>query len=162
MLRAYTRRGPLRLEWQVKPTTPAARSAWATQLTQFTAGEVWRTFGRRCEWPAAWYMQVLDGKAAIVPQLIDETRGLTELLDQLRQQHGPTLWVLQQLGISLGDLTREPANPSGQWLAQMRHFARDADRLGHNGQRLLQAAEAVATRRVRAATKEHDKPAGGR
>jgi hypothetical protein len=148
-LRVYTKRGPLRMEFQISPAKRAARRAWAGQLNTFKPDEVWRHFGRKVEWPAAWYMNVLEGKAAIVDQVRDEARSFNAMMDALRLQSGSRVWMLEHLGVPLSDLSRAPTNPDGQWLADMERIAAEAEQLGHDGERLRRAARKLSKSRVK-------------
>jgi hypothetical protein len=133
-LRAYDRRGPLRLEWQFRPEK---------QVGAFLPGHIidkgpealWRTLSQSAVFPMPWYRDLLHGDA------IEWTKGekvdssLRDAIEQLRTQMGPTLWALKLLG-ALDDLCVEPEKPRGEILRKFSRWSKEAAGEGYNNQEL--------------------------
>jgi len=139
--RAYTRRGPLRIELEIKPQKPLHRSAWSEMLAKYQPAELFRALGKQIIWPFAWYHEILEGSAVELPGKIDKKHEFRTMVDNAIHQFGPTLWSLVQVGFPIEQLARAPANPDGLWLEKQKLLAAGANEYGYNGDRLCEQAK---------------------
>ena len=130
-LRAYDRRGPLRLEFQWSPPKQSRRHI-PTMLLEQGPGNLWRALASDHVWPLDWYMRLLKGDELQLPPVDPEAATtLTKAFDAIRDQHGSTLWAMMLLGVQLGDLAKPPPDKMrGQDVKKFLGWARDAREMG--------------------------------
>lgn len=141
-MRAYDRRGPLRMEWQWRPEREVGHVVPIIALNN-GAAPVWRSLASACVFPMEWYRQLLDGESVEWKSVESEQTTLLRALDQLRAQWGTTIWALEQIGIQLGELARDPVDQAtgimrGEVGVKMLTWAKEAPRLGYDGSKLEQ------------------------
>jgi hypothetical protein len=131
MLRAYDRRGPLRLEFQWAPPKQSRRHIPMMLLEQ-GPGNLWRALAKDHVWPLSWYKRLVDGEQLDLPP--DDPEAATTLakaVDAIREQHGATLWALMTLGLTMGDLAKPPPDKiRGRDAMKLLGWARDARDMG--------------------------------
>jgi hypothetical protein len=119
MMRAYDRRGPLRIEMQWRPQGEA-REIVPELLVRKGACHMWRRCASRVRLKLPWYEELLVGDIEDVPRDPRSTSALDEAMFQLNRQFGPTFFMLGQMGFTLDDLRSTPGQFSG---VQSRKFA---------------------------------------
>ena len=135
-LRAYDRRGPLRLEFQFRPDRKTGGFLPGIIQSQGVAS-MWRSVAYACVFPMDWYQALLKGRVLELRRAVKEATALEQALDQLRHQVGSTLWAFQQLGLSLADLARAPDSPMrGDLAAKLLRYAKEGSALGYDGDKL--------------------------
>lgn len=137
-LRAYDKRGPLRLEWQFRPTRQLG-GFLPEILRRRGPRPLWRTCAQYAVWPLPWYQELLEGDTIDWPLERTKAGGLQSYLDSLREQHGPNLWALMLLGLTLQDLAVEPERPRGRVITKYTRWADEAPEVGYNPEALKKA-----------------------
>lgn len=146
--RMYTKRGPLRVEFEVKPEASCVREWLPFALKKYGAAGLWRWCGKRIEFPLPWYQDLLLGEVAEVSRAIEAETRLEGTMAALRRQFGQSFFALLLAGVKLEDL----ADGSKKWrVQQQRRFATwpaDARALGYDPsaleKRLLEEREALS------------------
>lgn len=138
-LRAYDRRGPLRLEWQWGPSRDAAPevAGWFKKHGLVTW---WRRLATAAVWPMPWYKALLADDAERVPvEREDETR-FNQAVAAVRDQLGASLWAMLTLGLKLEDLAVDPGKKlRGDVAAKFHRWSKEADENGYDGAALREA-----------------------
>lgn len=135
-LRAYDRRGPLRLEFQWRPSSEVGRVV-PEYLERKGAAAVWRSMAESIKFPMPWYQELLAGEVAVLPKMHETDSALMQVLEHLQVQLGTTLWALELLGIDVRTLAVEPEAPMrGDLAAKQLRWAADADVQGYDGDKL--------------------------
>ena len=135
-LRAYDRRGPLRLEFQFRPDRQVGRVLPGIIESQGVAS-MWRSLAYACVFPMDWYQALLKGRTLELRREVREATALEESIEQFRQQLGSTIWAYQQLGITLADLARAPEAPMrGDLAVKLLRWAKEGSSLGYDGAKL--------------------------
>ena len=135
-LRAYDRRGPLRLEFQWRPEREAGTTV-AHALSKRGNAYVWRSLAERIKFPLPWYQDLLTGDVASWSKTAREDTLFGEVIDQLQTQWGVTLWALEQAGMTLHDLATPPEAPMrGDVVVKLLRWAAEADLEGYDGDKL--------------------------
>jgi hypothetical protein len=136
MLRAYDRRGPLRIEWQWKPSDREVRATLPSVLQRYGPAGMWRHLGASCVWPCTWYQQLLKGECADIVHAPKRPDDLARTMAAIIEQLGPTLGAMQLAGVHLGELAVVPKKPNAEqvrkwaaWVAQARDLGYDPSRL---------------------------------
>ena len=132
MLRAYDRRGPLRLEWQWKPAEPIVRTCVPGALERYGAAGIWRKLGERCVWPLPWYKQLLAGDCAEIEKAPTRPDDLAKMIAALREQFGAQFWALGCLGVGSDDLAVRPIKPNAEQVRKWEAFCEQAPDLGYD------------------------------
>jgi hypothetical protein len=132
MLRAYDRRGPLRLEWQFKPKHRFIRQAVPDALERYGAAGLWRNLAHQCIWPMTWYQDLLRGKCADIASAPSRPDDLRRTLDAMVEQLGATFGALQLLGIEIGDLAHFPKKPNREQMIRWEQWIVQAPELGYD------------------------------
>lgn len=99
-LRTYDRRGPLRLEFQWRPTD---RDGLLAQVLLKDIEAAWRMLASKIVFELPWYKALLQGPVAnfaVEARESDWQRAAQEL----KTQYGVTLWMLDLLGIDVQQL----------------------------------------------------------
>lgn len=130
-LRGYTKRGPLRLEWQWKPNK-RLRVAVPGTIARYGVAGVWRRLGTRCIWPMQWYRDLLEGQCADIAAAPTRPDDLSRTMQAIAEQLGPSLWALQMAGVVLGDLAKRPDQPNAQQLRKWSAWVQQAPDLGYD------------------------------
>lgn len=113
MLRAYDRRGPLRLEFEFHHDRTTGRfplyllaqpegreRAWGGSLAHYT-------------WPGvSWWNELQTDPFAWPAEDEGRLGPLAQAVEDFRQQHGSNLWAMLAMGVTLADLVKVPAEPS--------------------------------------------------
>jgi hypothetical protein len=129
-LRVYDRRGPLRLEFQFRPEKRQGHEL-PDQLLDAGPGTMWRTLARRIDFKLPWYQELLVGPST---ELVIDARTQSTFLkaiEEMRKQRGATLWAMQQAGIDLNDLVRDPEKLRGPEATKYLEWDRQARRVGY-------------------------------
>jgi hypothetical protein len=136
MCRAYDRRGPLRIEWQWKPSDREVRSSLPSTLLKYGPSGMWRRLGHACVWPCTWYQQLLRGECADVVSGPRKPDDLARTMAAVSEQMGATLAGLLLAGVNLGELAVMPRKPNAEqvrkfaaWVAQARDLGYDPAKL---------------------------------
>ncbi len=132
LIRAYDRRGPLRIETQWRPQGDA-REVVPELLAKKGPAAMWRRCAKRVRFELPWYRQLLEGDD--VEELPTDDRGasvLEEAMFQLYKQQGLTLWMLGLLGFGLDDLRQVPDQLRGSQVAKYRTSLAARGRQGHD------------------------------
>ena len=145
-IRAYDRRGPLRIEPQWRPPRDVGQVLPELVLKHGPA-HWWRSTARAVKFPMPWYRELLDEPSQVLPQIPDVSAEFEQVLQQLIQQWGQSFWVFRRMGISLEDLERAPGRLRGSQVAKLKAWARAGSAMGYDGAALARAAEALAPRR---------------
>jgi hypothetical protein len=103
-LRVYDRRGPLRLEFQWRPSDEERILA---QIVARDLGACWRLLASRIQFHMAWYKALLVGDVPVLPVTTTESQWL-KAAAQVKAQYGVTLWMLELLGIDMRELQTAP------------------------------------------------------
>ncbi len=119
MMRAYDRRGPLRIETQWRPQGEA-REIVPELLVRKGVSHMWRRCASRVRLKLPWYEELLAGDIEDVPPDPRLSSPLDEAMFQLNRQFGATFFMLGEMGFTLDDLRSTPAQFSG---VQSRKFA---------------------------------------
>jgi hypothetical protein len=147
MLRAYDRRGPLRLEWQWKPQYVDVREDVPNALEKYGAAGLWRKLGKRCIWPMTWYQDVLTGKCADIAAAPAKPDDLAKTMMSISEQLGPVLWGLQAIGVELRELVRHPPEWNRQQIIRFEQWCAQAPDLGYDSKRLRAEVEGCRRRK---------------
>lgn len=134
-LRAYNRRGPLRLEWQWRPDKSVG-AAIPDMVLRVGVATMWRSLSASAVFPMPWYEELLNGDRVEFVQAETSELGLLKAIEQIRVQLGTSLWALELLGVPFGDLAVRPERPRAQLAAKLDQWSRDADKVGYNGEKL--------------------------
>jgi len=136
-LRAYDKRGPLRLEWQWRPHRDLGVLLPDMIRKNGPAG-LWRRLSLAAVWPMPWYRELLDDGAERLPRAEEEETRFEEAIASVRSQLGVTLWALQLAGVKLADLAVDPVDKiRGDTAAKLLRWSREADRVsGYDGAKL--------------------------
>lgn len=137
-LRAYDRRGPLRLEWEIKPCSRERGSSLTASFVRVGAGPLWRGAARTVEFGFPWYQSLLEGDAVTVTGSTRDAQDLDELVAALRQTCGPAIELLRVAGYDLAGLGRMPATMGSRALAKYRRIANDLSAVGLDGGAVLE------------------------
>jgi hypothetical protein len=139
-LRVYDQRGPLRMEFQLRPEKIAGE-----QLPEMVArrgvASVWRSLALGIRFPLTWYQELLQGETAQLGETVCEESTLGKVIDQLQLQLGPSLWALQQLGLQLEDLATPPEEIRGDIAAKFLRWSEEAPGVGLDGSKLREEIE---------------------
>lgn len=130
-LRAYDRRGPLRLEFQFRPQGTMGGFI-AEDLLRNGPASMWRRMAREVVFPMPWYLRLMKGEVAELPAVEPEGSDFARMVDQLRLQFGTRLWLLQQLGMTIEDVATPPENPRADLWAELHRLAIQAEDLGYD------------------------------
>lgn len=130
-LRAYDKRGPLRLEFQFRPQGTAGLFV-ADQVRQRGPAPMWRAMAREVVFPMPWYMRLMKGEVVELPSEKSGESDLARVADQLRLQWGTRLWLLSAIGMNLQDLATPPENPRPDLWAELWKLASQAEDLGYD------------------------------
>lgn len=134
-LRAYDRRGPLRLEFEWRPDRNISDHV-PMLLHRDGAPKMWRSCAGAIEFPMPWYQQLLDGpKVEWQPTEVEDT-AFADAMDAIRTQLGVSLWAAEVLGMTLKDLAVEPEEPRGEILRKLMGWVPGATAMGYNGEAL--------------------------
>lgn len=136
MLRAYDRRGPLRLEWQWKPQERIVRACVGEALERYGAAGIWRKLGDRCVWPLPWYRELMAGRCAEIATAPTRPDVLAKTIAAIRDQLGPTIAGLRLLGLTIDDLAKMPGKPNAEQVRKFEAFCEQAPELGYDPRRL--------------------------
>jgi hypothetical protein len=140
LLRVYDQRGPLRLEFVLRPQKIAGQ-----QLPEIVArrgvASVWRSLAQGIRFPLTWYQQLLQGDTAELGETVFEESSLAKVIDQLQLQLGPSFWALQKLGLQLADLGTPPEQIRGEVAAKFLRWSDEAAELGLDGAKLRKDVE---------------------
>lgn len=136
-LRAYDRRGPLRLEWQWRPDAQVGRTIPGMILKAGVAS-VWRGLAHSAVFPLPWYRELLEGEAVTWKYAQAEENTFLKAVEYIREQLGASLWALRMIGLTLDDLAVPPERPRGRIIEKFTRWAEDADRFAYE---CAQAAE---------------------
>ena len=140
-LRAYDRRGPLRLEFEVRPER-AERAAIGSLLSRWGAASVWRSYAMRIRFPMAWYVDLLTGDVATWERTKPAETEFEQALRSLAGQWGSSLWAFLKAGVDLNafaeslkpELRRDVRAKLAGWAAQ-------ATAAGYDGAALMKEIE---------------------
>jgi len=130
-LRAYDRRGPLRLEWEFKPLR-SVRAAVPDAIARYGASGLWRQLATRCIWPMPWYREVLEGACTDLQHEAAGPDDLTRWMAAIVKQIGPNLAALALAGIPLTELAVMPVKPNAQQLRRWDQWCVQARELGYD------------------------------
>ena len=137
-LRAYDRRGPLRLEWQWRPDKLPGQMA-ARLLRHSGARVMWRSLAHATRFPMTWYRELLEGDCIELTQPKEEPCELGEFVEEFRKQWGPSLYALRLCGYTIDDLSVVPRSPmKGELAAKFLKWSGEAEQLGYDGSKLKQ------------------------
>jgi hypothetical protein len=137
-LRAYDRRGPLRLEWEIKPASRVRGSSLTASFVRAGAGPLWRGASRTLEFGFPWYQALLEGESVTVTGSAPEAKDLDELVHALRHTCGPAIELLRVAGYDLRELGRLPPTMGSRALAKYRRIANDLSAVGLDGGAVLE------------------------
>lgn len=150
LLRAYDRRGPLRLEWELRPGNRDLGRQTRRQLEEVGAPGLWRRCARAAIFPMDWYKQLLVGDVADWHAPAEPAPGFAAAIDQVRESLGVQLFALKVAGIKLDDLVVEPERPRGEVLRKFKAWAPEATAMGYDGAALEEMVRCKSkSRRVR-------------
>jgi hypothetical protein len=139
-LRVYDQRGPLRLEFQLRPEKIAGEQLPEMIARRGTAS-VWRSLAQGIRFPMSWYRELLDGETAELGETVTEESHLGKVIDQVQLQFGASFWAFLQLGLGLGDLSSAPEEIRGDVAAKFLRWSAEAHELGLDGSKLRQEIE---------------------
>ncbi len=138
-MRAYDRRGPLRIETQWRPERDVGREL-PELILKHGAGHWWRSTAAAVKFPMPWYRELLEQPAQVIPQVPQVGAALAEALEQFSQQWGQALWAFGMLGLGLEDLQRIPEALRGSQVAKLVAWGQAGKSLGYDGDRLITEA----------------------
>jgi hypothetical protein len=104
---------------------------------------MWRRCAKRVEFDLDWYQQLLTGDVEETPSDARVESTLNEAMQQHAHQYGASLFILEQLGFDLADLTKRPDAFSGP---QYRKFSKWCDEHASRGQDVTQARKELEKR----------------
>jgi hypothetical protein len=134
-MRGYDRRGPLRLEFQLRPEKQTGEHL-PEIIARRGVSSVWRSLAHSIRFPMRWYENLLVGDVAKLPETVREESLLEKVIDQLQLQLGASVWALQQLGVTLDDLSTPPEQIRGDVAAKFLRWADEAKGVGYDGEKL--------------------------
>jgi hypothetical protein len=134
-IRAYDRRGPLRIETQWRPGREVGE-VLPEMVIEKGPAHWWRSTVAACRFPMPWFRELLDAPRQNIPQLPEVAGVLDEVLAQFQQQWGQALWAFGLLGMTLDDLQRAPEALRGSQAAKLLSWAKSADAHGGDGGKL--------------------------
>jgi hypothetical protein len=137
-LRAYDRRGPLRLEWEIKPASRQRGSSLTASFVRVGSGPLWRGASRTLEFGFPWYQALLEGDAVTVTGSAPEAKDLDDLIASITHTHGAAIEVLRVAGFDLSRLGRMPPTMGSRALAKYRRIANDLSAVGLDGSAVLE------------------------
>ena len=147
-IRAYDRRGPLRIETQWRP--PRAVGQVLPELVlKHGAAHWWRSTARAVKFPMPWYRELLEEPSQVIPHIPDASAELEQVIQQLSHQWGQVLWACGKLGMTLDTLQRAPERLRGSQVAKLKAWARAGKSMGYDGDALARAADELSPRRYR-------------
>ena len=136
MQRAYDKRGPLRCEWQWKPDHPVVRASIPEALQRSGVAALWRSVASRCVWPMQWYRDLLEGRCADIAHAPARPDDLAKTVDAIIEQLGPSLAMLQLLGVKMDHLCRMPEKPNAEQVRKWESWCEQAPALGYDPSKL--------------------------
>jgi hypothetical protein len=137
-LRAYDRRGPLRLEFQWRPDDSS--KLLSQVLLSSSVPALWRMLGQKLIFPFAWYVELLRGEALTIDRVAPAVASWQKAAMAMHEQHGVTLWALRMLGVPARELERPPGEKIHHDVAaKLRNWAREKG--GAEGAALLAAVK---------------------
>lgn len=141
-LRMYDRRGPLRIEFQIRPNKELKPIFTILERKWGPAG-IWRSFAMRIRFPMPWYQQLLDGDVAELPAAVRrEPPEIEQVIDHLNLQYGFKLWMMKVVGLDLNaELGQQPMKLDRDQRAKALRWAREADEAGYDGAALRKLVE---------------------
>lgn len=132
MVRAYDRRGPLRIETQWRPQGEV-RGIVAEMLVKRGPAHMWRRCASRVSLKLDWYQQLLAGDVEDMPSAQRVDSILEDAKYQLWHQQGLTIWMLGIMGETLASLQRVPDTPlTGPQVRKFRSWLDAHERAGNN------------------------------
>lgn len=131
-LRAYDRRGPLRLEWEFRPCKDTGREL-PLRIHRSGVGAFWRAVAEAMVFPMPWYQELLQGPKVEWQNPKSRDSEFEEVIGHFRKQWGQFLWFCGGVGMTLDDLA---VNPIGllrpdlaiKWL----RYAAEAENAGYD------------------------------
>jgi hypothetical protein len=140
-MRAYDKRGPLRIEWEFKPQGQI-RGMMPRLLREGGPTKWWRWMARHAVWPLPWYEELLSGPLPDARLARAPASSAIQSLQAIRHQWGPKLDLLLKGGLRPEDLTRVPRGVSRQGRYEFREFAKSAAQaLDLNLERMIERVE---------------------
>ncbi len=103
-LRVYDRRGPLRIEFEIKPQKKKHGVTFAHALQRFGPAPLWRGYADRCIWPEPWYQEVVAGECAAAERAPVARTALENAVQEFKRSAGLTLTAFLMLGITVDEL----------------------------------------------------------
>jgi hypothetical protein len=131
MIRAYDRRGPLRIETQWRPQGEA-RGIIPEMLVRRGAAHVWRQCASRVRLKLDWYEELLAGEEEKLPASMRVDSMLEEAKFQLWRQQGISLWMLGMMGETIETLRRVPDLLTGPQARKLRAWLDGHERAGND------------------------------
>jgi hypothetical protein len=131
-LRAYDKRGLLRLEWQISPQNKKTRRQLPDLIDEHGIGAIWRGASQKCVWPHPWYKRCIKGDAVELEPKPVIPSDLHKFIEAVTLQHGFNFFLMQLLGMSLADVSRKPDYVSSTQFARMKKWATQAANLGYD------------------------------
>lgn len=140
-IRAYDKRGPLRIEFQIAPQGRQERGILAQAVATADVPKLWRTYATRCIWPNDWYRQLVAGDVVELdsPDVLPST--FRDVLAAIQDQYGETLWALDKMGVSVAELLREPDPLTRTKKMRFKRLAEGANKAGYDGDELCRELE---------------------
>jgi hypothetical protein len=132
LIRAYDRRGPLRIEHEWKPSHIDVRDSVANSLRRHGPAGVWRRLAGRCIWPMPWFRELLKGECADEVSAPVAAADLENFITQVGAQLGASLFAFHLLGGTLDQLIRRPAKPNAQQVRRWQAWVAQAPDLGYD------------------------------
>jgi hypothetical protein len=146
MMRAYDERGPLRVEFECRPSDRDVGESVPGRLLGKGLAVRWRSLAQRVMFPMSWYRELVEGESEMLPSVVRVDAVLEDVFVQLRKQWGPVLWAFQQLGMGIGDVATAPASLRGSKAAQYRSWAAAAKLLGYDVDKFLREVDRLCPR----------------
>lgn len=133
--RAYDRRGPLRLEFQLRPNREVGATL-AKTINHRGPAALWRSCASSIKFKVDWYEDLLKGDTVVLDRTYSEESFFLKVVEQMQLQLGVSFWALSQLGLTLDDLATPPEEIRGDVAAKLLRWADEAQDEGYDGEKL--------------------------
>ncbi len=149
-IRAYDRRGPLRIEPQYMPADRRVRTSLPALLIEHGPAALWRTLMARCTWPRPWFSDLMTGHNLDLHATPEDLPDLPAAIATLCQNNRAALVACAKLRITVDELATMALNASPTNSREVQKWAKWSDEAPELGYDPTDLATLVASNRKRA------------
>ena len=138
-LRVYDVRGPIRLEWQLRPAGKEAGAVAVHNVSHFGVLPVWRWASQtKLMFNAPWFVDVASGSIVELPVDDRASSTMEEAIEQIKKQYGASISAMIALGVDLTKLAKfiDSDELKSPVRAKFQRWASEGDSVGLNGDKL--------------------------